>query len=461
MIPSPSLAAAPAAGAATLSPEALDFAPQLLAIQERPPSRLPRALLLVVAALVLLLLAWACLARLDIIATAEGRLVPLTFTKIVQPAEAGVVSEILVKEGDIVRQGDVLVRLDPRMNEADTRAHGTDAALRRLTIRMIDAELANRTFTPGRDDRLDVHAQLASQFRARRQALADSVAQEMEVLNKARADLQAAQQVLAKLNQTVPVYRQSADAYQRLMKEGFVGELASLEKSRDLVEKEQDLKTQAATVAGLQAAIAQSDKRIAVLHSQYRSQLENERVEASAQLNRSDQELQKSTLRAGQLEIRAPNAGVVKDLAVTTRGAVVAAGALLMNVVPVDEPLQAEVLLKNDDVGFVSAGQLARMKVATYPFQKYGLLDGKVALVSADASEPRQQAPAGGQAAPLTYRAIVRLDGTHLVSAPTGERLPLAPGMAVVAEIHQGSRTVMEYLLSPVQKVAQEAARER
>jgi HlyD family secretion protein len=444
---------------ASLCLEALDFAPQLLAIQERPPSRLPRALLLTVVALVLLLLAWACFAKLDIVATAEGRLVPLTFTKIVQPVEAGVVSEILVKEGDVVRQGDVLVRLDPRMAQADTRAYGTDAALRRLTIRMIDGELSGQAFIPAASERMDVYAQVASQFRARRQALQDSVAQESEVLNKARADLQAAQQVLSKLSQTVPVYRQSAEAYQRLMKEGFVGELAALEKSRDLVEKEQDFKSQAATVAGLAAAIAQSERRIQLLRSQYRSQLENDRMEASAQLNRSDQELEKSTVRAGQLEIRAPNAGIVKDLAVTTRGAVVAAGALLMNVVPVDEPLQAEVLLKNDDVGFVSPGQLARMKVATYPFQKYGLLDGKVALVSADASDARQAN--GAQPPPLTYRAIVRLEQTHLVSASTGEKLPLGPGMAIVAEIHQGSRTVMEYLLSPVQKVAQEAGRER
>ncbi|WP_140630181.1 HlyD family type I secretion periplasmic adaptor subunit [Methylibium rhizosphaerae] len=452
-------ATAQAPRAPLLSPEALDFAPDLLAIQERPPARLPRTLLMTVAALIGLLLVWAVFAKLDIIATAEGRLVPLTFTKVVQPAEAGVVAEILVKDGDVVQQGQLLLRLDARLSQADTQALGHDVALKKLTLRRIDAELADRPFLPGKEDPMSLYAQVEGQFRARRQAYLDSLAQEHEALNKARAELRAAQQLLDKLTQTLPSYRQSAEAYRKLVQEGFVGELAANEKGREALEKEQDLKVQAANVQGLNAAIAQSERRIASLRSQYRSQLENERIETVALLNRSGQELEKSNVKAGMLEIRAPNAGVVKDLATTTHGAVVAAGALLMNIVPQDEPLQAEVLLKNEDVGFVAVGQKAMLKVAAYPFQKYGMLEGEVALVSADAADPKQTPQ--GQAPMLTYRAIVRLKGSKLTSAATGEQLALNPGMLVAAEIHQGKRSVIEYLLSPVQKIGQEAARER
>jgi hemolysin D len=445
--------------ASLLAPEAFDFAPDLLAIQERPPARLPRALLMTVVALIGLLIVWAVFAKLDIIATAEGRLVPLTFTKVVQPAEAGVVADILVKDGDAVRQGQLLMRLDARLSQADTQALGHDVALKRLTLRRIDAELADRPFVPGRGDPPELYARVEGQFRARRQAYLDGVAQESEALNKARADLRAAQQVLDKLTQTLPTYRQSAEAYRKLVQEGFVGELAASEKQREAIEKEQDLKAQAASVQSLHASIAQSERRMASLRSQYRSQLENERIETLAALNRSGQELEKSHVRAGMLEIRAPNAGVVKDLATTNQGAVVAAGALLMNIVPQDEPLQAEVLLKNEDVGFVAVGQRTMVKVAAYPFQKYGLLEGEVALVSADAADPKQTPQS--QTPVLTYRAIVRLKSDKLISAATGEQLILSPGMLVAAEIHQGERSVFEYLLSPVQKVAQEAARER
>lgn len=453
------MASQPLTKPALLSADALDFAPDLLAIQERPPARLPRAIAGTVGGLVAALVVWAAFAELDIIASAEGRLVPLSFIKVVQPVEAGVVTEILVKDGDLVQSGQVLLRLDPRLSQADIGALGNDVALRKLTLQRIEAELADRAALPLSNAPPALFAQVDAQFRARRQAYTDAVAQETETLHKARADLRAAEQVLAKLSQTLPSYQQSAQAYRNLLKEGFVGELAANEKSREATEREQDLKTQAATVDSLNAGIAQSERKLAGLRSQYRSQLENERIDTLTQLNKSGQELEKSSVRAGQLEIRAPNAGVVKDLATTTLGSVVAAGALLMNIVPRDEPVQAELLIKNEDVGFVATDQTAKLKVAAYPFQKYGLLEGKVALVSADATDPKLQQQ--GQPPSPTYRAIVRIADTALTSAATGERLALSPGMLVTAEIHQGTRSVLEYLLSPVKKVGLEAARER
>jgi HlyD family secretion protein len=114
-------------------------------------------------------------------------------------------------------------------------------------------------------------------------------------------------------------------------------------------------------------------------------------------------------------------------------------------------------LLSNEDVGFIAVGQKTQVKVAAYPFQKYGLLEGKVALVGADSSDPKQQQTQQPQ---LSYRALVTLNSQALTS-PNGGKLALSPGMLVSAEIHQGQRTVLEYLLSPVQKVGAEAARER
>lgn len=453
---------------ALLDPDALDFAPDLLAIQERPPSRLPRAVVITVGVLIGILLLWSMLAKLDIIASAEGKLVPLTFTKVVQPAEAGVVSDILVREGDVVKQGQLLIRLDQRAAAADVHALDKDVALKRLTLRRIDAELSDGAFLPVRGDAPELFAQAQAQFHAHRQAYLDALAEETEGGNKARAELLSAQQVLAKLQRTLPTYQRSADAYAQLVKSGFVGELAAAEKSRDAIEKEQDLRAQSATVTSLESAIAASDRKIAGLRSQYRSQLEGDRIDTLTQLNRSEQELQKSGVKASEMEIRAPNDGVVKDLATTNRGAVVSAGALLMNIVPREDPLEAEVMLKNEDVGFVAIGQEVRLKVAAYPFQKYGLIEGKVALVSADSSENRQaggaspgSSPTAAAQAGLTYRALVHFDARDLQSASTGEHLTLAPGMLVTAEIVQGRRTVLEYLLSPVQKVGQEAGRER
>jgi hemolysin D len=446
-----------AAGQPPLDPLAYDFRADLLTIQQSPPSAWPRGLLLAVCGLILLLILWAIFAKLDVIATAQGRLVPVTFTKVVQPAEPGVVRDILVDDGQTVRAGQVLLRLDARLAQSELGGLTRDVAIKKLSLQRIEAELADRPFVAATGAPSEVAEQVLAQYRARRQSYVDALAQETEALNKAKADLASARQILMKLSQTVPIYQQSAIAHDKLLKEGFIGEVAANEKKREFMEKEQDLKAQEENVLSLQAVIAGGEKKLASIRSNYRSQLENERIEMLTQLNKSGQELDKSTIRSGLLEIKAPNDGIVKDLAVTSQGAVVQAGSLLMNIVPQNEQLQAEVLLSNEDVGFVAQGQKAQIKVAAYPFQKYGLIDGKVSLLSADSADPKQQQT---QQPTLSYRALVSLNEQQL-KTPNGEKLVLTAGMLVVAEIHQGKRTVLEYLLSPVMKVGAEAARER
>ena len=451
-----------------MAAQAHDFAPDLLTVQLSPPSRLPRMVLLGLTALVGSMLAWSIWAELDIVATAQGRLVPISYTKVVQPAEGGVVSDILVKDGDAVKAGQVLLRLDARLSQTDLQAQGQDVAIKRMTLARIAAELAavnsgNSTAPVFATEQATampaVAAQMQSQYLARRQAYQDARAQELQSLEKARAERQAGEQVLSKLKQTLPIYAQSAQAYEKLQKEGFVGGVAASEKHRDWLEKSQDLKTQESSVAGLQAAISQSEKRLVSLRSSYQSQLENERIETQTQLAKSAQELDKSTIRTGLLEIRSPTDGVVKDLAITSKNAVVQSGALLTNIVPQAESLQAEVLLANEDVGFVVVGQKAQIKIAAYPFTKYGLLEGSVTHVGADASDPKQSN--SPKAAALTYRALVKLDSQTLAGLNGKAALALNTGMAAVVEIHQGKRTVLEYLLSPVMKVRSEAGRER
>jgi hemolysin D len=184
------------------------------------------------------------------------------------------------------------------------------------------------------------------------------------------------------------------------------------------------------------------------------------------QVERLREELAKQQHRHGLLELRAPQSGTVKDLATHTPGTLVAPGTILMTIVPEGEVLRAEVWVSNDDVGFVHARQPTKIKLASFQFQKYGMLEGMVAQVSADATEaPNPNTRSGGlagrdrPAGPLAFRTLVELRQQYLES--DGRRYPLAPGMQVMAEIHLGERTVLEYLLSPVQKAFHEAGRER
>ncbi len=443
-----------------------DFQPALLQVQGRPPAPLGRGVLYVLLALVAAALAWAALARLDIVATAEGKLVPAGYLKIVQPSEQGVVKEIFVREGELVREGQVLMRMDTALLAADGRALTAEYHTKRLALARIEAQLAGHPLLRVQDDPENIYLQAKAQHAANVAAHQSALAQERSVLERARHDLAAANEVRAKLLAVLPHYREQEKAFEKLSKDGFAGRLMYTDKQRERIEKEQDLKSQEFAIAAAQATIAQSETRLAQIGADYLRSLQAERAEAAPQAERLRQELAKQQHRHGLLELRAPQSGTVKDLATHTPGTVVAPGTILMTIVPEGEKLRAEVWVSNDDVGFVRAAQAAKIKLAAFTFQKYGMLEGTVAQVSADATEsPNPNTRSGGlagrdrPAGPLAFRTLIDLKHQHLES--DGHRYTLAPGMQVMAEIHLGSRTVLEYLLSPVQKAFHEAGRER
>ncbi len=442
-----------------------DFLAPLLRIQQSPPSPFAGWLLKALLAFFACLLAWAAFGRLDIVAVAIGKLVPQSYLRIVQPMEQGIVREILVREGEQVREGQVLMRMDPSLMEADRRVVESALKLKRLQVRRIDAEMTNAPIAKLSGDDVPLLAQVDAQYRARRQAYQDAVGSEQAALLKAQRDLKAALEIEAKLKQTVPMHKATADGWAELAREGFAGKLLAQERMRLYVESAQDLKAQTENVAGLQATIAQAEKRLAQITSNYRQQLQNERVDTSAEAGRLEEELGKHEHRKGLMELRAPQAGFVKDLATHTAGTVAAPGTILMTLVPIGEPLVAEVWVTNDDVGFIRKGQPVRLKLSTFQFQKYGMVEGSVRQVSADASENQGNASAAVEigrnktALPLTYKTIVEMNTQDLVAQ--GIKYTLTPGMQVAAEIHLGTRTVLEYLLSPVTRAFHEAGRER
>jgi HlyD family secretion protein len=447
-------------------PAGLDFAPDLLALQQRPPSPLPRRVLWTVLTLLAVLLLWAALGRLDIIAVAQGKLIPQRFVQIVQPAEAGVLRELLVQDGDTVATGQVLARLDAQLSGADLRILERDLALRALQLRRIDAELMGTDLEPQTDDPADLQASVVAQLQANRRAQFDALTQERAVLAKAGEDLAAAVEVRRKLEQTLPLYREQASAHQKLAKAGHVSALAAKDREREHIEKAQDLRAQIHSIASLRQAMAESRSRLEQLDSAYRSRLQAERVEAEGQHQRLQDELAKQRHRHELLELKAPVAGIIKDLATRTLGTVVSPGAILMTLVPADEPLKAEVWIKNEDAGFIRPGLPVQIKLAAYPFQKYGLVEGAVEFLSPDASDLPEShdterrkigdehvLPASG------FRALVTLSRPW-VDTESGRRA-LSAGMQLSAEIKLGRRSVLEYLLSPVTRAAHEAARER
>lgn len=436
-------------------------------IQEEEPDHIGRIVLWTVCILIFILLIWAAIGKLDIIATAEGKLVTQTLVKIVQPAESGVVKQLLVGEGDAVKTGQVLARLDTTLATADKTSISNDLATQTMQLRRLQAELGDQPMLPKAGDPPQEYAHVLGQYVAHRKTYLDSLDQEKSLLLKMEHERRSAGEVAAKLEQTLPTYKQAAEAYADLEKEGYMSGLASAEKKRDFIEKTKDLDAQRSSVAALNAAISAQQKRVTQVQSTYKSELEKELADVRAKISQLQPTLDKSIYREGLMELRAPQDGVIKDLATTTVGAVVQPGTVVMTLVPKGEQLYVDVEIKNDDVGFVQVGQNTQIKLAAYPFQKYGMLTGKVIRIGADASEPKQPGAGsqsnaeGNQPSSIsTYKARVKLD-QQILRGPQGGSMSLTPGMQAIAEINQGKRTVLEYLLSPVQKAVQESARER
>lgn len=439
----------------------LAFHAPLIRLQQRAPHPQSRRVVWALLILLVFLLVWAWLGRLDIVAVADGKLVPDSYLKIVQPAEAGIVKEILVQEGDRVRSGQILMRMDALITEAELAAIATEHARRRLQLARIDAELTARPFVAAEEWPAALVSETAAQYQANRDALAAALEEERARLHRTQRELAAARQQKERLLSVLPYYKTQDQAYEKLVKTGFVGLLTGNEKQRERIEKEQELAVQEHLIASARAGIDQSRKKLQQIEADYRRQLHTERSEAQGQFDRLGKELEKQRHRHGLLELRAPQDGTVKDLATHTGGTVVQPGTVLATLVPHDERLKVEAWVSNEDIGFVRPGQAVQLKFSAYRFQKYGMGRGTVEHVSADAqseAEARDQGVAGNQQR-LRYKALIAIDGNALEM--NGQRHPLSVGMQTSAEILLGSRTVAEYLLSPIRRAWHEAARER
>lgn len=452
----------PAASKSTSThPTHLAFHPPLIRLQQQAPSPIGRRVLWCLLALLVFLVVWASLGRLDIVAVAEGKLVPQDYLKIVQPSEAGIVSAILVREGQTVHQDQVLMRMDALSAEADLNALGTERGRKRLALRRLDAELAEQALRITPDDPPPLAQEATARQQANQAALASALAEERSRMLKAQQELAAAQQQSQRLQAVMPHFQAQETAYAQLADQGFTGQLMVSDKRRERIEKEQELATQQHVIASARASTDQSVKKLEQIRAEHRQRLHSERAETRSQLERLEADWQKQQHRHALMELRAPHEGIVKELATHTVGTVVQPGTVLATLVPQQAPLKVEVWVSNDDIGFVRPGQPVKLKFAAYPFQKYGMAQGEVQWVNADAQteEAARQSAANGSTPTPRYKATVTLREADLVR--DDKRHELTAGMQAQAEILLGQRTVMQYLLSPVQRAWHEAGRER
>jgi hemolysin D len=458
------------------SAEELAFLPAALEIVETSPSPVGRAIGATIILIACVALAWAGLGQIDIVSSAQGRIVPSDRVKIIQPMEIGVVRTLLVEDGQKVKAGDVLVEIDPTINEAEARQARHDLKITQLDIARLRAALAENedpieAFKPPAganpqqvaDERRFLESQVA-EHRAKVSSL-DRQRQQKE------AEVEATGATVAKLEAMIPVLQQRYDIRKQLASMELGSKLQYLEMLQALTEMQQELKVQQNNKRVGEAAVPAIIETRAQAVAEYRRGLFDELGKMIQKENGLAETLVKAEQKAKLQALRAPVDGTVQQLAVHTVGGVVTPSQELMVVVPANSRLEIEADIPNREIGFIQAGQEAEIKIDTFNFTKYGLIHGHVLSMSQDSIKRQKPDPAKDKPAStlndtsepagqeMIYRARISLDQTDMLIG--GKRLPLSSGMAATAEIKTGTRSVLSYLLSPIMRLHQESMRER
>ncbi|WP_199085314.1 HlyD family type I secretion periplasmic adaptor subunit [Bosea sp. ASV33] len=455
----------------------LAFLPAALEIVETPPSPLGRIIGFSIISVFAAALAWACIGTVDIVAVAPGKIIPSDRIKMIQPFETGVVRAIRVRDGQSVKAGDVLVDLDTTAVEAELGHLQGDLMAARLDMARLQAAIDDKdnalaAFKPPADappDLLQVYRGLlisqSSEQKAKLATIDGQLAQKV-------AERDTIQASVDKLKSTIVPLQQRVEIREQLFQKELGSKVTYLTELQDLVGQRQDILVQEKRGSETNAAVVALMETRTKTIAEYERTLFDELSKARQKAAGLARDIVKTEQRKSLQRLTAPVDGMVQQLAIHTVGGVVTPAQTLLYIVPADSRLEIEAMISNRDIGFVSAGQAAAVKVDTFNFTRYGLLHGTILSISQDAIA-RDKAPGNGgdktsgagnessepRGQELLYSARISLDRTQL--AVEDKQVNLSPGMAVTAEIKTGRRRIISYLLSPLARYQHDSLRER
>jgi len=410
------------------------------------------------AACVTIAIVWASLATLDEVTVGQGQVIPSGKVQVVQNLEGGIVSEILVEPGQLVRRGQPLMRIDDkRFSSSYMEGDAKDAALR-ARIARLSAEADLKPFTPPPD---------------LEKTKPDLVRQERDVYDSKQRDFQAGLAVLqrqaeqrgqelaemearaATLKDSLDLVQQELGMMRPAAEKGVVSRVDLIRLERQANDLTGDLEAARLSVPRLRAAEREFKQKAEQYVADFRAQASRELSEA-----RADQSVVSATKvaledRLDRTLVRAPVGGTIKQVKVNTVGGVVQPGMDLVEIVPIDDTLLVEARIRPQDIAFLRPGLPAMVKLSAYDFSIYGGIEGTVEHISADAIVDERPGTRGDS----FY--LVRVRTQHAGRGGGDRHLKIIPGMQATVDIRTGRKTVMQYLLKPILRAKQSALRER
>ena len=422
-----------------------EFTPLLVEIEERPTSPLGRSLLWSLFAFLTIALLWLFLAKIDVVVSARGKVIPVGEIKTLQPVETGVIGSILVKEGQSVKKGEVLMEIDPSVTQSDLESKQKNLSLLELEIERLDAQINDRAFHPS--STCQDTAAIATQqmmytsgklaYDQQRQVLQEQIRQNDEATETAKADLSRLKQLLA-----------SAKDHESRLKEvlDIIAKKDYEDAKNQRVEYQEQLTMKEHVIAQSQGKLNELNQQLHLVTQDYRNKLLTDLTQKSKEATSLRTEVETTQFRNAKQQIIAPVDGYVGKLLVHTVGGVVTPAEKLLTLIPKGVPLIIQATVLNQDIGFITKEMEAAIKIDTFDFQKYGLLHGKVKHIADDAIDDEKLGP--------VYE--ITIDPKETTLRVEGKELTINPGMSVTAELKVGKRRVIEFFIYPMIKYLDE-----
>ncbi|MGH6942614.1 MAG: HlyD family type I secretion periplasmic adaptor subunit [Geminicoccaceae bacterium] len=418
------------------------------------PRGFAHLLLIAVVAFFVLFFAWAGWATLDEVTRASGRVIPSSQVQVVQNLEGGIVADILVREGDIVESGQVLLRIDnikaaSELRESRKRYLALLGALARLHAEVDQTALV---FAP--EVLAEARAVATNQqalFNARQEALQTELAILRSQAEQREQELVELKSQLTHLERSYKLATEELEITAPLAAQHVVAKVDFLRLQREVSDLQGQLEAARLSVPRVESALREAHRRIEERLLNFRADAQRELTAVQAEAGALQETITAEADRVSRTEVRSPVRGTIKQLLVSTVGGVIQPGQHLAEIVPLEDTLLVEARVRPADIAFLHPGQPATVKVTAYDYSIYGGLSAVLEDISADTITDEK-----GES---FYRIRVRTDRNALDNG--GKRLPIIPGMTVQVDILTGEKTVLDYLLKPILKAKERALRER
>ena len=419
-----------------------EFKPLLIEIEDKPLNPLGRIILYLVLAIMVFATAWLILAKVDVVVSAQGKVIPSGEIKILKPLESGVVSKIFVKESDKVKKGDILIQIDPTVTDASLSSKQDDLAVINSDIALLEALINESNLS--KDELNKLNSSQISLYNSQKQILASTYESNKAKLNSAKLDIKANESEVNRLSLLLGKEEEAKTRLQKVLDLIAKKEYEEISKNIINLKEQKDIALYRLKESNkkLEEIIEENQKAIKTIKSNWIEtslSKEKEKRELSAQIN--------AILFSNKTQqIKSPVDGFVGKLLVHTEGGVVNPNDNLISIVPSDAPLIIKANVLNKDIGFLKPGQEVAVKIDTFSFQKYGLLHGNIIEISKDAIEDEKLG--------LIYE--IKIKPKSLDIKVEGEIKQLEIGMSVIAEVKTGKRRVIELFIYPIIKYMDE-----